>query len=40
MYSDNECILQLTALLCAHHVEHVVVCAGSRNAPLAHSLAS
>ena len=40
MYSDNECILQLVALLCAHHVEHVVVCAGSRNAPLAHSLAS
>lgn len=40
MYSDKKNILQLTALLVEHGVSQVVVCPGSRNAPLVHTLAS
>lgn len=38
MYSDQKSILHLTALLHAHGVRHLVLCPGSRNAPLTHSL--
>lgn len=38
MYSDKKNILQLVALLKAHNVIHVVVCPGSRNAPIVHTL--
>lgn len=37
MYSDKENVNILTALLAEHGVEHVVVCPGSRNAPLVHN---
>lgn len=37
MYCDKENINILTALLVSHGVKHVVVCPGSRNAPLAHN---
>lgn len=37
MYCDKENINILTALLVKHGVRHVVVCPGSRNAPLAHN---
>lgn len=37
MYSDKQNINILTALLVKHGVEHVVVCPGSRNAPLVHN---
>ena len=40
MYSAKANVLELTALLRAHGVEDVVVCAGSRSAPLAHTFAS
>ncbi len=40
MYSDSFAARALTALLPAHGVRRAVVCAGSRNAPLAHCLAS
>lgn len=40
MYSDKKNILQLVALLVEHGVSQVVVCPGSRNAPLVHTLAS
>lgn len=40
MYSDKKNILQLAALLIEHGVSQVVVCPGSRNAPLVHTLAS
>ncbi|MBR6467528.1 MAG: hypothetical protein IKT16_05170, partial [Desulfovibrio sp.] len=40
MYSVKAHVLELTALLCAHGIEDVVVCAGSRSAPLAHTFAS
>lgn len=40
MYSDKKNILQLVALLIEHGVSQVVVCPGSRNAPLVHTLAS
>lgn len=40
MYSDKRNILQLTALLKAQNVTHVVVCPGSRNAPIVHTLTS
>ena len=39
MYSDKENILQLVALLRAHGVTKVVLCPGSRNAPIVHTLA-
>lgn len=38
MYSDKKNILQLVALLEAHQVTKVVLCPGSRNAPLVHTL--
>ncbi len=40
MYSDKPTVRILTALLAAHGVRRVVVCAGSRNAPLVHTLCS
>lgn len=40
MYSDNPCILHLAALLSAHGVRHVVLCPGSRNAPIVRTLAA
>ncbi len=38
MYSNHENVNILTALLVAHGVHHVVVCPGSRNAPIVHNL--
>lgn len=38
MYSNKKNVNILTSLLVAHGVRHVVVCPGSRNAPLAHNL--
>lgn len=38
MYSDKKNILQLVALLQAHGVTQVVLCPGSRNAPIVHTL--
>ncbi|MEG1564490.1 MAG: 2-succinyl-5-enolpyruvyl-6-hydroxy-3-cyclohexene-1-carboxylic-acid synthase [Bacteroides sp.] len=40
MYTDKKNVLQLVALLEAHHVSQVVLCPGSRNAPLVHTLAT
>lgn len=40
MYSDKKNILQLAALLIEHGVTQVVLCPGSRNAPLVHTLAA
>lgn len=40
MYSDKKNILQLAALLIEHGVTQVVLCPGSRNAPLIHTLAA
>ncbi|MBQ2060221.1 MAG: 2-succinyl-5-enolpyruvyl-6-hydroxy-3-cyclohexene-1-carboxylic-acid synthase, partial [Prevotella sp.] len=37
-YSDKENVNTLTALLVAHGIGHVVVCPGSRNAPIVHNL--
>ncbi len=37
MYSNKENVNILTALLSKHRVRHVVVCPGSRNAPLVHN---
>lgn len=37
MYSNKKNIGILTSLLLAHGVRHIVVCPGSRNAPLAHN---
>lgn len=36
MYCDTPQVNQLTALLEAHHIRHIVVCPGSRNATIAH----
>ena len=38
MYSRQENVNILTALLVAHGVRHAVVCPGSRNAPIVHNL--
>lgn len=38
MFSDKKNINILTSLLVAHGVRHVVVCPGSRNAPIVHNL--
>ncbi|MDN4754794.1 2-succinyl-5-enolpyruvyl-6-hydroxy-3-cyclohexene-1-carboxylic-acid synthase [Porphyromonadaceae bacterium W3.11] len=38
MYSDKKKIIHLCALLKAHGVNEVVLCPGSRNAPIVHSL--
>src|SRR5690554_696669 len=40
MYSEKRSVLQLVALLKAHGITDVVLCPGSRNAPLIHSLAT
>ncbi len=40
MYSDKAQLTQLVALLRAHGLKAAVLCAGSRSAPLVHSLAS
>lgn len=40
MYSDKKNILQLVALLEAHNVTKVVVCPGSRNAPIVQTLSA
>ncbi len=40
MYSDKKNILQLAALLKAHEIRHVVLCPGSRNTPIVHTLAN
>ncbi len=40
MYSEKRSVLQLVALLKAHGVTDIVLCPGSRNAPLIHSLAT
>lgn len=40
MYSDKKNILQLVALLKEHNISKVVVCPGSRNAPIVHTLAN
>lgn len=40
MYSDKLNVNILTSLMLAHDVKTVVVCPGSRNAPLAHNFAS
>lgn len=40
MYTDKKNILQLVALLEAHGVTKVVLCPGSRNAPIVHTLAN
>ena len=39
MYSDKKNILQLTALLKAHGIRQIVLCPGSRNAAIVHTLA-
>lgn len=39
MYSDKQAILQLIALLRLYDIRHIVLCPGSRNAPIVHSLA-
>ena len=38
MYTDKKNILQLIALLRAHGISKVVLCPGSRNAPIVHTL--
>lgn len=40
MFANNKVILQLTALLKAHGVEKMVLCPGSRNAPLVQTFCS
>ena len=40
MYTDKKNILQLIALLEAHHVTKVVLCPGSRNIPLVHTFSN
>ena len=40
MYSDKKNILQLVALLEAHGVKKVVLCPGSRNAPIVHTIST
>ena len=40
MYSDNALVREVVALARAHNIRHAIVCAGSRNAPLAHSFAA
>jgi 2-succinyl-5-enolpyruvyl-6-hydroxy-3-cyclohexene-1-carboxylate synthase len=40
MYSDKRSILQLAALLKAHKIRKIVLCPGSRNAAIVHTLAN
>lgn len=38
MYSSKQNVLELSALLKAHHVQEIILCPGSRNAPIIHNL--
>lgn len=38
MYSDKKNILELVALLIKHEISNIVVCPGSRNSPIVHTL--
>lgn len=40
MYSNKRNVLQLVALLKAYNISNIIVCPGSRNAPVVHSVAS
>ena len=40
MYSDKKNILQLVALLKAHEIRNIVLCPGSRNTPIIHTIAN
>ena len=40
MYTDKKNILRLISLLHEHGVSKVVLCPGSRNAPIVHSLST
>ena len=40
MYTDKKNILQLAALLEAYGITKVVLCPGSRNVPIAHTLSN
>lgn len=40
MYSDKKSVLQLVALLKAHNVRQIVLCPGSRNAPIVQSISN
>ncbi|MDL2247800.1 2-succinyl-5-enolpyruvyl-6-hydroxy-3-cyclohexene-1-carboxylic-acid synthase [Bacteroides sp. OttesenSCG-928-J23] len=40
MYSDKKNILELVALLIKHEIKQIVVCPGSRNSPIVHTLVS
>ena len=40
MYTDKKNILQLAALLEAYGITRVVLCPGSRNAPIVHTLSN
>lgn len=40
MYTDKKNILQLVALLKEHNVKKIVLCPGSRNTPIVHTLAN
>lgn len=40
MYSTQKSVLQLVALMKAHHIHHVVLCPGSRNAPIVETFAT
>lgn len=40
MYSDKKNILQLVALLKAHEIRNIILCPGSRNTPIIHTIAN
>lgn len=40
MYSTKKNVLQLVALMRAHHIKYAVLCPGSRNAPIVQTLAA
>lgn len=40
MYSNKENVLQLVALLKEHGISQIVLCPGSRNSPISHSIAA
>lgn len=40
MYSDKKNILQLVALLKAHEIRNIILCPGSRNTPIIHTVAN
>ncbi|SPT67684.1 2-succinyl-5-enolpyruvyl-6-hydroxy-3-cyclohexene-1-carboxylate synthase [Anaerobiospirillum thomasii] len=39
MYTNKKNVLELVSLLHAHHIEHIVLCPGSRNVPIVKSIA-